>query len=559
MLFYLLVYINKFFSIFHSSDPGENIPSVVYRLLRNFRIKITWTTTRENLKSDPDYPTLKSICNFFEVYGIINYPLKLDEADLYDLDRPFIAHINDKGWKIILVYQINKKSVIYADSLKGYRIMSIHNFLEKWNEVVIVTEAETTNIEIDYRIKRADEIVRKTLIQFISMIFVTAILSPVFSGVLFRKGYVDPVTTAIYFAHIAGLILSVLLFRHELNIKTTFTEKLCHISTNIDCNAITKSKASIIFGSITWADAGIVYFAGGIIALSLFSENNITSLFTFLSICSLPYSLFSILYQWVKIKKWCPFCLSVQTVLLTEFLILLPGIKTLDLNTSIIVTSILIYSVVLIVSLQAKFLIVNGKEKDHIKINLLMVKRNPKLFIRQLESADRISISNINTVLVFGDFESEITVTVFLSPYCVACAAKFSEILNLIWGKNKVKVQLIFPAVMDDLSSKLLKKVFIKASTDKKNEALVLLEDWYKADQISKSKVLNDIKEQDSPEGFDEMSTYNQRLFQTGNINKVPTVLVNGFNLPAIYSLEDIRYHINVLATMTEEQVNMEV
>jgi len=160
----LIAYISKIFSLFSVSDLSENIPSVTYRLVRYFGIKITHDSVREFIKSDPDFPSLKSICNLFDNYGIINYALRIDEKDLIEIDRPFLAHINNKGWKMILVYSLNKGRVLFADSLAGKKIMEVKEFIKLWDGVIIITESGSKTDQTDFSMKRADEIISKELI-----------------------------------------------------------------------------------------------------------------------------------------------------------------------------------------------------------------------------------------------------------------------------------------------------------------------------------------------------------------------------------------------------------
>ncbi len=210
----LISYISVFFSIFRSHDPSENIPSVTYLLLKYFKIKITYCFTKEFINSDQDYPSLKSICNFFDELSIIHYPLKLEERDLYDLDRPFLAHINHKGWKVILVYNINSRIVIYKDSLNGLKEMSLQKFLKIWDGVIIITETGSCYSQADYHTEKADEILSKVIVDFpLVLIFIT-VLYGLLSIRPDLNEKVGLLSVLIIFTHILGLVFSILLFRN---------------------------------------------------------------------------------------------------------------------------------------------------------------------------------------------------------------------------------------------------------------------------------------------------------------------------------------------------------
>ena len=540
----LIAYISKIFSLFSVSDLSENIPSVTYRLVRYFGIKITHDSVREFIKSDPDFPSLKSICNLFDNYGIINYALRIDEKDLIEIDRPFLAHINNKGWKMILVYSLNKGRVLFADSLAGKKIMEVKEFIKLWDGVIIITESGSKTDQTDFSMKRADEVISKELVYFaLILIFIT-----ILSGLLFNRPDLNEkfrlLSISIIFTHILGLVFSILLFRNELNIKSSFTEKLCHITSNTDCEAVTNSRVSKIIGSITWAEIGIVYFSGGLIILSVINRIEAISLIKVLSICSIPYPVFSVLYQWLKIKKWCPLCLLVQSVLMFEFLFLL-STPFAGVNISLFVLASLIFSTIFIMTMLNKYLIINKSERDDYRIKFLKLKREPELFLQELKKSTRIVLPKTDLLLTYGDLRSDIEITAFLSPYCSACSSKFFEINDLIRKGSQFKIRLILPNMKDEVTSRLLKQICFYVETGSKGESLILLEKWYRTDKNLKHTIFNYLEMTEDCHGFNEMVSQNQELFRIGNIQRVPTILVNDFILPQMYTLDELKYHVN--------------
>jgi uncharacterized membrane protein len=87
---------------------------------------------------------------------------------------------------------------------------------------------------------------------------------------------------------------------------------------------VLSSEASRIFGNINLADVGIIYFTSTLIYI--LSTNALTQLWLLavVSAVSIIFPAYSIYYQGIKLKKWCPFCMVVQVVLIAEFFILLP-------------------------------------------------------------------------------------------------------------------------------------------------------------------------------------------------------------------------------------------
>jgi uncharacterized membrane protein len=559
-LFYLKIveFLRKPFELFGSGNKEDNITTIIYRAFKYHGIGATLGTVSEYIGSHPDFPSLKSIIDFFNETHVQNYALKFDERDIENFDHPFIAHLKEAGGKVIFVYSVNDGHVVYADTLKGKKIMPKPVFLEKWDGVVIVLEPDELSGEVGYKEKRKAEITDKALLPTVILLFVFAMLY----GIIGNKFISPPpenVDLALIFAHFVGLAFSILLMRQELDLKTRFTDKLCHIAANADCDAVTNSKASKIFGPITWADAGVAYFTGGLVFLFLVPLNNTIDLLMLVSIAALPYPVFSILYQWLKIKKWCPFCLSVQFVIIVEA-VLAFGVLNIDtISTKTVFPVFLIFLAVFLFVLLTKFLYLSEKEKRHAKLELLKIKRDPDVFLHKLRKGERIGIPDDKNALIFGDNRSNVSVTVFLSFHCSACAKRFGSILELIEKNYKIKLQIVLSPGKDENTISLMKTIFKMKISGQNREILEKLDIWYKTERSKRHELLETDQDNGIIEGFEEMVEYNSMLFRTEKIVGVPSVYINGYPLPNNYTLEDINYHITALEKMRQVSNEIEV
>lgn len=553
------IFFQRFFRIFQLTKKEDNVTSVVYRILRIKRINLTYTSIIEYLKTHPGYPSLKSICDFFDDKNILNYALRIDETDLYKFNTPFIVHVKESGGRILLVYSVNKEHLIYADSFRGKKIISTTQFLKKWDGVVIIIEPTEFSGEADYSEKRKNEIINCSLLPYAIFVFISAALYGIFINKSFSMFLLKISLLPLIYTHLAGLTFSLLLLRQELNLKTKFTDKLCRITTNTDCNAVTKSKASKIFGSITWSDVGVAYFTGGLITLFMFPAIYSINNLALFSIAALPYPVFSILYQWIRIRKWCPLCLSVQLIIIIEFLILIQELKLKELSIITIIPILLIFSTSSLLVLILKYLFISEKEKENIILESLRVKRDPDVFFSKFKKEERIDIPTDKSAIVFGDNQTEILISVFLSFHCSACARKFNTIQKLITNNSKINVQLIFLPANDEMSIRLFSTIYSLFKLNKNIKILEVLQKWYKSNLKERSKLLKDTNVPDFQYGFDNMITYNSTLFRLGEIVKVPSTYVNGYPLPDIYSLEDLSYLINELGQLKNELNEIDV
>ncbi len=102
-----------------------------------------------------------------------------------------------------------------------------------------------------------------------------------------------------------------------------FFERFCPKNPHFDCHRVIESPAGTIFNLIHTADMGVLYFGGSALTMLLsaftphFYHNII--LLAFVNLLALPYTLFSVAYQALVVKKWCALCLIVQAIFWLEF------------------------------------------------------------------------------------------------------------------------------------------------------------------------------------------------------------------------------------------------
>jgi hypothetical protein len=86
-----------------------------------------------------------------------------------------------------------------------------------------------------------------------------------------------------------------------------------------------------------------------------------------------------------------------------------------------------------------------------------------------------------------------------------------------------------------------------------KNRAMELLNNWYKADIKQKPELLKIIDVPEVSRDFENMINQNAKLLYLGKITKFPSIFINGFPLPSIYSIEEIRHHIPSLILIKQD------
>jgi hypothetical protein len=298
---------------------------------------------------------------------------------------------------------------------------------------------------------------------------------------------------------------------------------------------------------------------GGVFSLFLLPVNDALNLLSVLGLASLPYPFFSILWQWTKIKKWCPFCLSVQIVIILESLVFFKVLNFSEISFNLLLPLLAVFAAVLFLTLMLKSIFILRREKEQLKLETLRMKRDPEVFRFKLKKGERLYNLPENYHLEFGDTQSKALLSVFLSMHCSACAKKFDQLMKLMERNCKIKIQLIFSPSRDEISDRILKSVYISALKGDKKIALKELLIWYNSDGKARIKLVPLNQNEGIPEDFTEMTENNKLLYNIQKISRVPAVFLNGYPLPANYSLEDIRYHISDLEKNKQVAVEIKV
>jgi uncharacterized membrane protein len=428
----------------------DNTIFVLQKAIRRFRIKVTDSTIKEFLQSHPFYPTLKSVCDALKKWNIKYFPLMLEKEEIRKLETPFIAHLNALGGQLAFVENIINNKVSYVDYTKKTLKEDFDTFSKKISGAVILIEKDRNSGEKDYRLKKQNEALNHSLLPLGGIIaMLLFFLGNLFLGsrnLIFQKGITG---WELLLTKFMGIVASVFLILKEWKISTRLTEKICNLSSKTDCDLVLSSPASRLFGWVNWADAGLIYFTGTLLFLSGIQTTDSLGMLLLISFLSLPYPIFSIYYQAIKLKKWCPFCLMAQLILITEFVILFPAFKVVVFNASEILRLLLSFLIISIFWLSFKTWHHLSAKLEQTQTSFQKLKRNPGIFHFLLTKNGYIELpkTNIGNALVLGNPEASVTITAFLGLHCHPCALVFKKLKLLLANSSHIKIQAVFSVI----------------------------------------------------------------------------------------------------------------
>ena len=535
--------------------PEDNTIFVLRKALLTHKAKVSKGSVSDFLLSHPRYPSLKSVCDGLKKWNIDNYPLKLSKQEILDLEPPFIAHIDIAGGQLALVEKTGDSKVSFSVGKGKETVQSHEEFSNKLSGGVIVMEPDKQSGEADYREKRQNELVKTALLPSVVIAIILFGLYTLFSGsgLSLLQGRIPML---LYITKAIGITASVFLVLHEFKVNTRLADKICGLSSGVDCDSVLSSEASRIFGNINLADVGIIYFTSTLLYIMGGAALNQLWLLALVSAVSIVFPVYSIYYQGFRLRKWCPFCMVVQVTLIAEFFILLPLLGLISTSLVDMLRLAAFFGLVTAVWILYKshFELSGSYSDEH--HSFLRFKSNPGIFRFLLQENGYTDIPENPGSLVFGNPDARVTVTAFLSLSCNPCAGVFKEIKELLDNTSQVRVNIVLSISEDERSQNLAGHIYRLYNTKGSQQALEFIFRWYTATKDEKRAMLKSLS--DAIPEIREIAESTKELFEKLKIPGTPTVYVNGYRFPRQYKVNDIEYFTDEIASLTMESKGQE-
>ncbi|MDE1193018.1 MAG: vitamin K epoxide reductase family protein [Arachidicoccus sp.] len=528
--------------------PLENCEAVTLQLCKLLNIKVTRTNLQKQFEAHPDYPSLLAVSDVLKNCGIENISFKTTAAQLQEFFFPMLVQVNINNEKYFTVIsELNDMTVNYIHPVSGEKVQnSFNEFSSLFTGFVLLAEATNNSGERDFSTHLKEE--KRILLTKI----LTAVIIPVFVLVaclltLIHSGTASIAAVTYTLLTFSGTLVGTLLLWYEVDKYNPALQQICSGGKKTNCNAILSSDASKIFG-ISWSAIGFTYFAGSLISLLVSGIYNLPVLFilSWLNVFALPYIAFSIYYQARIAKQWCPMCLAVQAVLAVQFIAAFFG----GFHTAIDIASVQ-FSTLLAISFSfvIPFLVVSlllpalrkAKESKQNKNELQRLKHNPQIFDALLAKQKAITEPTDGLGIFIGNPDAKYKLLKVCNPYCGPCAKAHPTIEELLENNPDVQVQIIFTSDAEPTKHLL-------AIAEKENEIQTkqALDDWYLADkkdyEVFAAKYPNIPPLEGQREALKAMAEWCSKT----EIAFTPTFFVNGYQLPEIYTVADLKYFLSV-------------
>ncbi|MDR2955237.1 MAG: hypothetical protein LBV43_09170 [Prevotella sp.] len=416
-------------------------------ILEQWNVKFTETHVNKLYNENPHRNTLFGLSNMLTDYNINNVAIKTKNVEeLRMIKKPFFVNIEGE----IFVVKELKNDKVACISDKGSISIPLNDFLNIWDGVVLLPDVNNSSIEPQYKEHRTQElfnIFRKNL----SLVVVGIIF---FIGIISNGIYNHLELVLLSIVNLIGIYIGYLLIQKQMYIKNDHADKICSMLKKGNCNSVLNSSAAKLMGVIGWSEVGLSYFISNILILMFLPQ--LISYMVLLNVCALPYSLWSVWYQKIKVKEWCPLCLIVQVLLWITFVVCLisgyivfPQFTILD----ILLTGCMYAIPFLVIS----FIVPKLNDKRHleyIKEELNDLRLKPEVFSSLLKQQPYYRVDHSTSRIIWGNKNADLLISIITNPHCAPCAMMHKRIEKLLQkAGDSVCIQYIFSSFNEKLES----------------------------------------------------------------------------------------------------------
>ncbi len=524
---------NKIVNILYKNRTLNILESILLHL----NIKYTKDYTNKIYNEHPYKYSLYGISKMLFDYGIKNAGVRISdmEKDLYNIQTPFISLY---GGDFVCVYKVTNEKVYFNWEHLNISI-SPTKFLNSCESTILLVESNKKSIEPNFfknrTLEKINHIKNRTVYFFILYIFFTLYFK--------EELYENIKYTALLILNLIGVFNSILLFKTQIKMHSTYSNKICSLFHKSDCNNILHSDASKLWGIISWSEIGFGYFFSNILLILL--TPHLTTYLVYINAITLPYSFWSVWYQSRIVKQWCPLCLIAQVLLWSIFIssYFFNLFKIIHIDLFDISSVILIYSLPLIAINKLFQIVIKSSKTENIMQELNSLKTNDVVFNAIIKQQQKYEIDKSVTNLKFGNPNSKITLTIISNPHCNPCSKMHKEIEELLKTEwNKICIEFIFSSFRAELdkSNKYLIAIYLHSNAQK---AIKIFSEWFKYGNVNKEFFF--FKYQHlyfNKKSIDKEFYRHKNWLVENNITSTPTILINGYKLTNKYNLKDLTF-----------------
>lgn len=494
---------------------------LIQRILSLLEVPYTKNYLRTFFVTNPNKGNLLGYANILSHYGINSQAIRLADINAVKNDNlPCIASYDNDF--VIMENFSNGKLKLFTP--QGTVHTTTDKFIEKWNGVLLLFERNEHYGEPFFEEHKTIKVKQFVcLISFVCWLFF----------IVFTEKELGFLSIFNLICSLGGLAVSFILVK---NIQQTNHENiLCFAHHKFDCKI-----HYTIMGKLELADVCFTYFTT---LLFLFTALDISHSSILLYLCSsLPFVIWSIYYQFSTLKKYCPFCISIQF-----FLIALSAINLLSGHFSwydIFLSDILLICLTFVFILFfVEIFLKKILETTH-NLNTLSSKNNllKEQFLFNIEKLPHaLQLSELSSILFNANDNAEKAqkeLICVLNPFCNPCASHYIRAYNSLFLSENIRLFFCF-TYWNEKQREALNYIFM-AITRYPLMIREIIFDWYTIGVNNLSGFTDKYDCSDIDEKINLMVIEHKQWCLKNQIDVTPTLFYNGYKLPRGFNIVDI-------------------
>ncbi|WP_298329845.1 vitamin K epoxide reductase family protein [uncultured Dokdonia sp.] len=496
------------------------------------------------LLSHTDYPSLKSITDSLDYFGIENVAANVPHDALTQLPSSFLALIQlEDNNELVLVHQETSKIHITFDSGKTKKF-KVDEFKNLWMGTIIAIEVpENISSKNQYHIPR----------ERLYVVLFTLLILGIYS--LQEVSLVSNIYMAL---SLCGLGISYLVVKEVEGAGNPVVAKVCGAITSDvkGCGTVINSAKEKFYRGLGLGDLSLMYFLSITVCSAILGVS--TSTFFVIAFLSLPIIIYTLYTQAVVLKSWCVLCLGIAAVLLLQFTVLAISFSGWVFSLSYTVSGLLITTLVSMVWLLVKPLLESKRLLVEVQKDYLILKRDTSVLdaIINENKIEGLEVLSEDSQIFFGNRKGILQLTAYTNPLCGYCTEAFQAYNNLLSQfPEDVGVQFIFSTPDDATNpSTIISKRIVELYKEDTLKALQALKDWFSIKDLDLWKATHG-ESNSMLLIYDDILEAHRNVGVTNNINYTPETLIGASNFSRKhYDYNDIPLFINHLKEQKEEE-----
>ncbi len=509
--------------------------SVIFKYLKYLNLNVSKNYFEELVVSNANFPSLLSISDVLERLSIRHDIGQVNKESLRNLEFPYVLHIDKKEGDLVFVK--NEKDLDRNEQK-----------LKNWSGTVIkIYSKEIVNNKTNEELIKEENFTKHTLICLLISIGIIVFFAGI-SDISWSMGLLS-LTAAV------GITIGYFLVAKDVGIEYDSIKSFCYSvkRKKSGCDAMLNSNKVNFLGNITFSDLTITYFSFQIVVLGL--SNHFSSFYSILAIISyilIPIVVFSLYYQYFKVKAWCQLCLIVDAILIIQALIItyqsIRGLYIEDVQFIKIIFSISLFTTILgstILVKKAQKTIIRVKTE---KFTYKRVVQSVSVFLHLLLGQRMVRATPIQGEIALGNSIAPIKIIMVSNLYCNPCKLQHKIIDELLMAyPEKIQVSIRFLQSNEEngriTPSQYILGYWLKNIYETSNvtdRALEMLQDWYEMMDLEKFTYLYPLKIGSLLNTVQSIEREQSLWFRESKIVKTPTIFINGHLLPEEYNLENL-------------------